>query len=155
MNKNSDPRDIPGKRAPESASEILHRRPRVLVADDEWSFRDLLLFAFEDDGYEVVAVGDGASLLDILEASLLPKSSIKPFDLVVSDVRMPGWVGLSALENLSSNPHTPPVVVITAFGSEELHRRAEKAGAVAVLDKPFDIAELTALSRRVLAQHAA
>ena len=44
---------------------------------------------------------------------------------------------------------------IKAFGSQEVHRRAEKAGAVAVLDKPFDIAELTALSRRVLAQHAA
>ena len=155
MNKNSEPRGIPGKKAPEGASEILHRRARVLVADDEWAFRDLLLFAFEAEGYEVVAVGDGACLLDILEASLLPKSGIKPFDLVVSDVRMPGWVGLSALENLSSSPQAPPVVVITAFGSEEVHRRAEKAGAVAVLDKPFDIAELTALSRRVLAQHAA
>jgi CheY-like chemotaxis protein len=155
MNKNSDPRGIPGKNAPESASEILHRRPRVLIADDEWAFRDLLLFAFEDEGYEVVAVGDGASLLDVLGASLLPRSGIKPFDLVVSDVRMPGWVGLSALENLSSSPQAPPVVVVTAFGSEEVHRRAEKAGAVAVLDKPFDIAELTALSRRVLSQHAA
>jgi DNA-binding response OmpR family regulator len=40
-------------------------------------------------------------------------------------------------------------------GSEEIHWQAERAGAVAVLDKPFDIAELTALSRRVLPRHAA
>jgi len=100
-------------------------------------------------------VGDGALLLDILDSSLLPNSGIKPFDLVISDVRMPGWVGLPALENLSSSPHAPPIVVITAFGSEEVHQRVQRAGAVAVLDKPFDVAELTALSRRVLSQRAA
>jgi len=153
MNNNSDPRDIPEKKAP--VSEPLQRLARVLIADDDWAFRDLLLFAFEDEGYDVVSVGDGALLLDILDASLLPNSGIKPFDLVISDVRMPGWVGLPALENLSSSPHAPPIVVITAFGSEEVHQRVQRAGAVAVLDKPFDVADLTALSRRVLSQRAA
>jgi CheY-like chemotaxis protein len=68
---------------------------------------------------------------------------------------MPGWNGLAALENLSRSPLVPPVVVITAFGSDEIHDRAERAGVVAVLDKPFDITELTALSRRMISQHAA
>lgn len=131
------------------------RRARVLVAEDDWAFRDMLLFAFEDDGCDVVAVGDGATLIEVLGSSLLPKSGVKPFDLVVSDVRMPGWRGLADLEKLSHSPMMPPVVVITAFGSQEVHDRAKRAGAVAVLDKPFDFTDLMAVGRRVLAQQLA
>jgi CheY-like chemotaxis protein len=153
MDSNNSPRIGSASNAPKNAAP--RRHARVLIAEDDWAFRDLLLLAFEDDGYDVVAVGDGASLLDVLGTSMLPKSDIKPFDLVVSDLRMPGWAGLVALENLSRSPQVPPVVVITAFGSEDVHRRAEQAGAVAVLDKPFDVAELTALSRRVLSRQPA
>ena len=141
--------------AAKAASETAHRRPRVLVAEDDWALRDMLLLAFENDGWAVVAVGDGAALLDVFSASLLPKSAIRPFDLVVSDIRMPGWGGIAAVEHLSSNPQAPPVVLITAFGSEEIHKEARRAGVVAVLDKPFDVADLTALSRRVIAKQVA
>ena len=155
MEMNSNSQSVAGTQSSKGASPTLHRSARVLIAEDDWAFRDMLLWAFEEDGYEVVAVGDGGSLLEVIATSLLPKSGVKPFDLVVSDVRMPGWSGLAAVENLSRSPLVPPVVVITAFGSDEVHDRAERAGVVAVLDKPFDIAELTALSRRVITQHAA
>ena len=46
-------------------------------------------------------------------------------------------------------------MLITAFGSEEIHKEARRAGVVAVLDKPFDVADLTALSRRVIAKQVA
>jgi CheY-like chemotaxis protein len=144
-----------GTTALRGPGKTFKRRSRVLIAEDDWSFRDMLLFAFEDEGCEVVAVGDGASLLQVLASSMLRKSGVKPFDLLVSDIRMPGWSGLAALEKLSHDPRVPPVVVITAFGSEEVHERAERAGAAAVLDKPFDIPDLTSLGRRVIAQHAA
>jgi CheY-like chemotaxis protein len=144
-----------GTTAPRGPGKTFKRRSRVLIAEDDWSFRDMLLFAFEDEGCEVVAVGDGASLLQVLASSMLPKSGVKPFDLLVSDIRMPGWSGLAALEKLSRDPRVPPVVVITAFGSEDVHERAERAGAAAVLDKPFDIPDLTSLGRRVIAQRAA
>jgi CheY-like chemotaxis protein len=144
---------IPVIKGPKGASQVSHRHARVLIAEDDCSFRDMLLMAFEQEGCDVVAVADGASLLDVLATSLHPKSDIKPFDLVISDIRMPGWGGLVALENLPRSPLAPPVVVITAFGSDELHAQAKRAGAVAVLDKPFDIAELTALSRRVISRH--
>ena len=155
MRTNSDLEMTLGTTAPRGVGKTFKRRPRVLIAEDDWAFRDMLLFAFEDDGCEVVAVSDGASLLQVLASSMLPKSSVKPFDLVVSDVRMPGWNGLTALEKLSRDPKVPPVVVITAFGSEEVHQRAERAGAAAVFDKPFDLPDLTSLGRRVIAQHAA
>ena len=130
-------------------------RRRILIAEDDWAFRELLLWAFEADGYDVVAVGNGTDLLDVLASSLLSSSSVKPFDLVVSDIRMPGWSGLLALEELSRSPMMPPIVLITAFGSEEVHERAARAGAAAVLDKPFDIADLTALGDRLLAHRPA
>lgn len=45
--------------------------------------------------------------------------------------------------------------MITAFGSDEVHQRAKQAGAVTVLDKPFDMQDLVALRRRVITQKAA
>jgi CheY-like chemotaxis protein len=155
MEMKSNSQSIPARDASKGAIQALRRPARVLIGEDDWVFRDMLLWAFEEDGCEVVTVGDGGSLLEVIATSLLPKSALKPFDLVVSDVRMPGWNGLAALENLSRSPLVPPVVVITAFGSDEIHDRAERAGVVAVLDKPFDITELTALSRRMISQHAA
>ena len=99
--------------APMGAGKTANRRARVLIAEDDWAFRDMLLLAFEDDGCEVVTVGDATSLLEVLESSMLTKSPVKPFDLVVSDVRMPGWSALTALEKFSHSPMVPPVVMIT------------------------------------------
>ena len=155
MQTNSNSGMTLGTTAPRGPGKTFKRRSRVLIAEDDWAFRDMPLFAFEDEGCEVVAVSDGPSLLQVLASSMLPKSGVKPFELVVSDVRMPGWSGLTALEALSRDPKVPPVVVITAFGSEDVHERAERAGAAAVLDKPFDISDLTSLGRRVIAEHAA
>jgi CheY-like chemotaxis protein len=138
---------------PRRSGKVGARRARVLIAEDDWAFRDMLTFAFEDTGYDVVAVGDGASLTELLASSLSPKSAVKPFDLVVSDVKMPGWSGLAALEKVCCRRATPPVLVITAFGSQEVHDRAKRAGAVAVLNKPFRFTDLMLLSHRALTQH--
>ncbi len=155
METTGDPSSALETTAAEGPAKASARRSRVLIAEDDWAFRDMLLFAFQDQGCDVVAVGDGAAFLDVLASTLLPKSSVKPFDLVVSDIRMPRWRGLADLESLSHSPKVPPIVVITAFGTDEVHQRAERAGAVAVLDKPFDIADLTALGRRVISRRAA
>jgi CheY-like chemotaxis protein len=128
------------------------RRARILIAEDDWAFRDMLVAVFEEDGYEVVAVGNGADLLHVLASSMLPRSGVKEFDIIVSDLRMPGWSGLPGLEKLGNNPMLPPIVAITAFGSEETRQRAEAAGIVAVLNKPFDLDELVALASTVITQ---
>lgn len=121
------------------------RRIRLLLAEDDGPFRDMLVWAFEDQGCEVVAVGNGADLRELLVRSLPESGAVKPFDIVVTDVRMPGWTGLRAIESLNGVPDMPPVVVMTAFGDEEVKERAKKAGAVAVLDKPVDPADLCSL----------
>ena len=154
MKKTIDAGVPPVAMPPMGSTKISERQVRVLIAEDDWAFRDMMLLAFEDEGCEVVTVGEGSSMLEVLGASMVTKSSVKPFDLVVSDIRMPGWSGLTALEKLGHSESVPPIVMITAFGSGEVHQRAKRAGAVAVLDKPFDIPDLTALGRRVIAQHA-
>jgi len=62
-------------------------------------------------------------------------------DLIVSDVRMPGWSGLDLLRFLRHRRSAIPVVLITAFGDRDTHERAARLGA-AVLDKPFALADL-------------
>ena len=103
------------------------------------------------DGHEVVAVANGFELLDTLEISLDPNLGSDKFDLVISDVRMPGMTGLRVFTQVGYGPNIPPVVFITAFGDEELHEQAHHAGALAVLDKPFDIDELRAFVNNFLA----
>ena len=61
------------------------------------------------------------------------------YDLIISDIRMPGVTGLEVLEGASQTDGFPPMILITAFGNEETHEQAERLGAVAFLDKPFEI----------------
>lgn len=144
-----DPR---AKEERKGAGRAAEGRARVLIAEDDWAFRDVLLLAFEAKGFEVVAVGSGKDMLRTLGSSMLPRSGVKQFDLIVSDLRMPGWNGLVGLEKLGNNPLLPPIVLITAFGTDDVRQRAKRAGAVAVLDKPFDLDELTALADTLVAQ---
>jgi CheY-like chemotaxis protein len=125
---------------------------RVLVAEDDDGFRDLLRDALVREGYDVVAVSSGIELLERLAGSL--SSHGEAFGVVISDVRMPGWSGLDVLASLVSEPMAPPVVLITAFGDERLHEQALSAGAAAILDKPFDLETLCDLVDRVVASES-
>ena len=136
--------------APELAQAPRMQRRRLLLAEDDAAFRTLLQMALAGDGYDVVAVKDGSELLERLSVSLSSGSASDRFDVVVSDVRMPGWTGLNVLLSMRHEANPPPVVLITAFGDERLHEQAMKAGAVAVLDKPFELDDLRALVSRLM-----
>jgi len=126
--------------------------PRVLIAEDDQAFRSLLEESIRGSGYEVLTVDNGVDLLDALGASLIPHWGGGLFDLVLSDMRMPGWTGLDVLASLGHSLALPPVVFITAFADDELRRRARQAGAVAVFDKPVDLDDLMAFVSRFLGQ---
>jgi len=123
---------------------------RLLLAEDDGPFRFLLTTALRKDGYQIVAVSNGVDLLDILDDSLSQDGTLAPFDLVLSDLRMPGWPGLEALAKVGRNPGMPPFILFTAFGDEDAHRRALEIGALTLLDKPFDIDYLRELAAQVL-----
>ena len=110
---------------------------RVLLADDDLELRHLLSSELRQAGYAVTEVGSGTDLLDRLASDLI-ESAQPQFDLLVSDVRMPGWSGLEVLGGLRRAGLGLPVVLITAFGDPKTHRTAHKLGAE-LLDKPFDL----------------
>jgi CheY-like chemotaxis protein len=118
------------------------RRHRLLVAEDDQAFRKMLVAVFRAEGHEVVEVTNGLDLMDAVEVSLDPELGSGKFDLVISDVRMPGTTGLHAFTQVGCGPNIPPVIFITAFGDAELHEEAHHMGALAVLDKPLDFDEL-------------
>lgn len=129
----------------QAESEIKTSRPcRVLLAEDDEEMRKMLAWALRRAGYEVEECPDGMNLLYHLASGLFFKDKREMFDLIVSDIRMPGATGLEILEDLHNVQNLPPMILITAFGDEATHVRAEYYGAAALFDKPFDIDALIA-----------
>jgi len=124
---------------------------RLLVAEDDKEFRGLLTAALRSDGYEIVEVATGFELLDALMTSSTSNANGRSFDLVISDVRMPGLNGITALARLGDSHKAPPVVFVTAFGDDEVHEQARQVGAIDVLDKPLDMDDLRAFVAEFLA----
>lgn len=128
-------------------------RRRVLVAEDDVEMRTLVASALRQAGYEVEVCGNGLFLLiksgsgldlRLGKASLSFLAAPETFDLIISDIRMPGASGLEILEHSRRHPHYPPVILMTAFGDEITRAQARRLGAVAILDKPFDLDQLLA-----------
>jgi len=122
----------------------------ILVADDDDEMRSLLSALFRSDGFTVSEAKDGQELLSMLTAKTAPDGTPIAPDLVVTDVQMPGATGIRVLSHVRRAHPTVPVILITAFGSAELHAQAKRLGAATVLDKPFDVAELRKLVQRYL-----
>jgi DNA-binding response OmpR family regulator len=134
------------------ASDPTHRpRHRLLVAEDDFALREMLVALLRAEGYEVEAVTNGLELLNAI--GLSPKTGSGRFDLVISDVRMPGASGPRVFSRLGYGPHVPPVLFMTAFGDEELSDELAGLGALAVLEKPIDFDELRDFVRSYLARH--
>ncbi len=98
----------------------------------------------------MVAIASGVDLVDMLMDVASPELGRPQFDLVLSDIRMPGWSGLDGLTRVAGHPALPPLILFTAFGDAETHERALELGALTLLDKPFDIDELRGLVADVL-----
>jgi CheY-like chemotaxis protein len=116
------------------------KRMHVLVAEDDPDIRHLMALGLRCDGYKVVEVKDGAQLLERVASSMLEREYDPP-DLIVSDVRMPGFSGLTILAGLRSAGWTTPVILVTAWASDELREHAHQLHA-ALLEKPFDVDDL-------------
>jgi CheY-like chemotaxis protein len=115
---------------------------RVLLAEDDPDMRELLASALRQDGLDVVEARDGAALLDRLAEALSADGDLDGYDVIVSDIRMPGYSALDILAGVRRALRHTPVILITAFGDRVTHERAMRLGAIAVFDKPFDIDDL-------------
>ena len=125
--------------------------PCVLLAEDDYDMRKLLALSLRKYGYEVIECTDGLQLLDYLYlGSFSSPEKTGAFNLIISDIRMPGFTGLEVLEGWHQYEACPPMVLITAFGDEEIHAQAYKYGAAAIFDKPFDIDDLLAKVQEIV-----
>lgn len=132
-----------------TAKNTPHSPSRVLLAEDNGEMRDLLALTLRAEGYEVHECTHGMELLQHLKP-LFNDESI-PFDVIVSDIRMPGVTGLEVLEGVHQEAAPcPPVLLITAFGDEDTHAMAKSCGVYTVLDKPFTLDKLIAAVKDAL-----
>ncbi len=126
-----------------TTESTVSNQPHILVADDDEEMRRLLVMSLQSEGYRVSECSDGKKLLKEIAVSwMLKKYKYKKIGLIISDVRMPGFSGFEVLRNIKSFDALPPIILITAFGSYEMHEQAQKLGVFAMLDKPFDFDDL-------------
>ncbi len=111
--------------------------PRVLIVDDEVSLLLTLAANLELDGLEVSTADGGAQALELVKH--------QPFDVMLSDVRMPGMNGVELFREVRKLRPNLPVILMTAYSVESLLDEAIREGAFAVLPKPFDLDRLPIL----------
>ena len=113
---------------------------RVLVVDDEQNLRHMLQTLLKREGYEPVGVPSVESALLELED--------RPYDIVITDLRMPGQSGLDLVDEIRRRKMDTTVVVMTAYGSRDIAIEAMKHGAYDYISKPFEADELVLLLRK-------
>jgi len=116
---------------------------RILLVEDDPTFRSLLTTILSDQGYETVERDDGKAALMALRR--------QSFDLVLSDLRLPGLGGLALYRTALAEGIAPPFILLTAFGTVEEAVAAIKEGVADFLTKPLkDPETLRILVRRTL-----
>jgi CheY-like chemotaxis protein/predicted regulator of Ras-like GTPase activity (Roadblock/LC7/MglB family) len=112
---------------------------RVLVVDDEddltWSISKNL--EKDKERYELICVNSGKKALEVL--------SQLPIALVISDIRMPEISGLDLLVKIKDYYPATKVIIMTAYGSSEIHEQANARGCLKYIEKPFEINDLRQL----------
>ena len=122
---------------------------RILVVDDEISMREFLGILMEREGYRVDLADSAESAVSLLQSA--------SYDLVISDVKMPGMDGIALLAHVKNIAPDTAVIMVTAFSTAEHAVEAMKLGAYDYIAKPFNVEEIriivrNALDRRTLAK---
>lgn len=119
---------------------------QLAVVEDDPALLELLQEELTSHGYQVTACGNAEDLLAL--------SATRKFDLVISDIRLPGMDGLHLLKRLKQRPEPPALLLITAFGTVRQAVNALKQGADDFLTKPLDLEHLALSVQRLLAHQA-
>jgi two-component system response regulator PilR (NtrC family) len=117
---------------------------RVLVVDDEVGMREVLSVCMSRAGHHVTAAKSGADALRLLNDEALD------FDVVITDLTMPGVPGMEVLRHARALARRPEVIMITAYATTDTAIEAMKIGAFDYLTKPMRVEELQIVVRRAL-----
>jgi two-component system response regulator PilR (NtrC family) len=115
---------------------------KILIVEDEKNMNEVLKILLEGEGYDVTSAFDG------YEGSEIIKKDI--FDLVITDINMPGMDGFDILRIVKELSPDTIVVMITAFGTTESAIEAMKLGAYDYIDKPFKIDEIRLIVKKAI-----
>ena len=102
---------------------------RILIVEDEPSTAWALAEGLSDDGFSIETRPSAEEAWSLLQRDR--------FDLVISDLRLPGMSGLDLARKLARSRRNPPVIILTAYGSPETLRALADAGVLECFPKPF------------------
>jgi len=120
------------------------RHPRVLVVDDEASIRDLLSKTLALAEYDIDTAPDGRTAVGRLRAG--------QYDLLITDLKMPGMDGLTLIREARQLAPTLPIVIITAYSTETSAIEAINLGVSGYLTKPFRITKILSTAAKALGE---
>ncbi len=115
---------------------------RILLVDDEETLRLSIKQVLSEDGYEVITAKNGAEALGLARAD--------GFDLVITDLRMPGLSGLQLVSEIKKTDHLTKIIIISAYGNMETVIEAMRLGANDFVAKPFKVKSMKEIVARVL-----
>ncbi|NLY40380.1 MAG: sigma-54-dependent Fis family transcriptional regulator, partial [Desulfovibrionales bacterium] len=125
------------------AEQEVHQEPaRLLVVDDEHISRDNLALVLARQGYATVTAGSGEEALALLNST--------EFDLVLTDLMMPGMDGLALVKAVKERQPDTEVVVITGYPTVDTAVQAMRAGAYDYLSKPYHLDEARIIVHKAL-----
>lgn len=107
---------------------------RILIVDDNREIRAILEEYLREEGYGAEGAGDGKEALT--------KHRETPFDLIITDLNMPGMTGIELIKELVKDGNATEYIIITGYASLDTAIEAVKAGAFDYIVKPFRIEEL-------------
>jgi len=119
-------------------------RPRVLVVDDEATIREMLAKALALADYDTEAVPDGRAAIERLR--------LTSYDLLITDLRMPGIDGLTVIREARRMRADLPVIIITGYSSESAAIEAIDLGVSGYLTKPFRVPKVLAVAAKALGE---
>ncbi|MDQ3515433.1 MAG: response regulator [Gemmatimonadota bacterium] len=119
-------------------------RTRVLVVDDEEGIRDLLSKTLQLADYVVDLAEDGRAALDRLR--------VTPYDLLITDLRMPGVDGLTVIREARRLKFDLPVIIITGYSTEATAIEAIELGVQGYLTKPFRVPRVLNAAAKALGE---
>jgi DNA-binding NtrC family response regulator len=122
-------------------------RMKILVVDDEEGARELFDTILSDEGYDVTLAVNGNEALSRIKGT--------DYDLVVTDIKMPGMDGLQLLQEIRKTGAKIDVIMVTAYGEVESYLKAMSLGAAEYINKPIRIKELKRIVHKVLTERKA
>ena len=115
---------------------------KILIVDDEPGILEFLRNMFQADGYEAVIALNGEAAIEAVKNGTV--------DLVITDLRMPEMDGMELLRELKKLKPSMPVIMLTAYASDETALEAKKLGVFTYISKPFNVTGLLGIVKRAL-----